>query len=392
MAKTVLLILDAGRADEGHDFTEFLLEDDDNTWEVEQHSYGQPDVFSFVMRSKELDLVTRVANKEVRLELRDPRGNYLEGGLPSDTVHSAPGFDSVITTRLFGGVITEISRKRHGFEMDYNCKALGWIHLLENVLVSASFLGGISDRQTLIGRPPPNELSGIFERLEEADNSLNVDHDLRADIRCLVEKEDGSRVHVLVRNYDAADRLISIGEYNQDVNLRLDLDSAKESLDKISSLSDAEWRVDPEKVLWFLSPDIDSLDSELFLGDGTERRLDSVTGKYENVGKEMPVETWDYRSRLSGIKEIFEGNLIVPRPIAHNDNAEVVRFSVEHNTEEDRYELILYCDSSMGSNRNDYQGYSIEIQAGTRIGLLEHLSSFEADEAFLKADVYFRQL
>ena len=367
MSRTTLLILNAGRESQGHNFTDALLEESDDTWELEQHAYGQPDVFSFTLRSSELDLVNRIANKEVRLELRDHRGAYLDGSQSTNPSLSDPGWDSVVIDRMFGGIITEIATKRRGFEMDYNCKALGWIHLLENILVSASFTGNTSDRETLVGRPDTNskgELSGIFERLEEADNSLNVDEDLRADIRCRVRVTATGEIRdVVIRSYDEdTQELISIGEYYQDVYLRLSLDTAKESLDKIASLSDAEWRVDPNKVLWFLAPETDSLDGELVLGDGTEP--DNQNNNTNN--KEVPVFARDYRQtrmvNIAGSPLDTSFAVGVPRPIANRAGTQLLRFSVTRSAQDGLYELNIHCDESLTSNDTDYVGYSIRVR------------------------------
>ena len=255
--------------------------------------------------------------------------------------------------------ITEIQTTRIGFALYYSVKALGWIHLLENVLVSTSFVGNTSDREVITGRSDP-ALNGIFGLLESADNSLSVDSDLRADIKCLVQRVgDTVPVPILVREAAnvAPTAHVSLGEYNQDVYLRLDLDNVKEALDKTASLSDAEWRIDSDKVLWFLAPDVDSLDSDLrVLGDGSSEAGDAVLVSYRfSLGGPR---IWNRTPVLA----TPIGTRDVPTPLAHESNAALLNTYFKRDGTTGDYFIEFEVNGPILSHVQDYQSYGLEFQ------------------------------
>ena len=371
-----------------NDFTGYLLDSEAESWELEQHCYGQPDVLSFRLRispheHSAADVLRLIASKEVALELIDPQGGgYLNGEWSLRKIDT-----------LFGGTIIEVSVRRHGAYVDYHIKALGWIHLLENILVSENYQGDLTETDALLGRArdAANNIAlveGIFDKLEASDNSFDVERELRANIKLRVTDTDGSPRNVDIRSWVPAQAPISIKAYNHDVHLRLDRDSVKDALDKLSSMSDAEWRIDADKVLWYLAPEADSLTSEWNLGDGTDAAVGTNIATYRMSFTNAHNEYYghldlynqpdDNSAQYYGTDlahsqgEVGATRVDVPRPLVHTDGALFQGLRVAYVGDDHHYArevpsgyvLELLCSQPLMSNKHDWQGYVFRLYDG----------------------------
>lgn len=255
------------------EFTE-MFSDDENEWSVETSSYGQPDVFEFTIRPRR-DAFREIAHQPVFLELWDDRagGFYENGGLVR------PCWVPRRIRRLFGGTIEDIKTSRVGNEVLYHCKALGWAFSMENTLLtSTDYTRNFSDREVILGKTVGSRVfDGVCAKVRADDTALSVEESVRVTPKTIVKIYDGVPPReVLVDCADfqniVTDRegnpgwnpqnstytIETIGEYADDVDVFLEQDTLSSVMNALTALSQAEWRIDPNQVLWHWRPDFDS--------------------------------------------------------------------------------------------------------------------------------------